>query len=134
MRQPGAIGKVALGVGAVAIGAALLLPAIQGATRETAQETIAAGYLKQISLAEQQYKEQYGTFGALDDLARFEDSRALAEWLRRDDFPYTFTITVDGDTFTATARHKTRPDTRKAFIVGPDGAVKELKTEEPSGQ
>ncbi|MBN1918417.1 MAG: hypothetical protein JW889_10935 [Verrucomicrobia bacterium] len=130
----GAIGKVVLGVGAAAVAAAILLPALQGATRETSIETTAMSTLQQLSLVEQQYKTRYGTFGALDDLARFEDGQALTEWMRDGEFPYEFTLTVDGDTFTGTARHKTRPDTRKAFIVGPDGAVRELKDEESSAQ
>lgn len=130
----GTIGKVALGVGAVAIGAAFLLAPSLGATRETALETSAMSTLRQISLAEQQYKAQYGTFGAIGDLARFDDSRELIERVRRDDFPYAFTITLDDDTFTATALHRTRPHTRKAFIVGPDGAVKELRPDDPAEQ
>ena len=68
----------------------------------------------------------HSTFAAIDDLARSEDTRVLAEGLLDSDLPYEFTIEVEGETFTAIARHRTRPDTRKAFIVGPEGEVRVL--------
>jgi type II secretory pathway pseudopilin PulG len=127
------LGKVVLGVGAAALAASLLLQSA-GARSDVVLEHVARSYLQQISLAERQYKERYGTFGGIGDLRRFDDSRVLAEWLLDNDFPYEFTITVDDDAFTATARHKTRPETRKAFVVGPDGAVKELNADEQGGR
>ena len=123
----GTIGKVVLGVGAAALAGALLLPVTAGVARTTAYEAMAKSHLQQISFVERLYKEEYGTYGAMDDLGRFEDSREFVEGLLKSDEPYEFIVTTDGDTFTATARHKTRPETRKAFVGGPDGAVKELK-------
>lgn len=121
----GTIGKVVLGLAVVAMVVALLLrPDVPWGTPP---QTRALACLHLVALSEAQYKEQYGTFATIGDLARFDESGALAEWLFKDGFPYEFTITVEGDTFIAIARHKTRPGTRKAFVVGPDGQVKELK-------
>ena len=40
---------------------------------------------------------------------------------------YEFKVTLDGDSFAATARHRTSPETEPAFRVGPDGEVEELE-------
>ena len=72
-------------------------------------------------MAEKAYRSEHGRYCELKDLA---DGGFII--LPRES-PYEYSVAVTGDTFTATARHRTRPDTRKSFQVGPDGKVKPLE-------
>jgi type II secretory pathway pseudopilin PulG len=101
----------------------LLVPSTLGLTREVAEERAAQSLLYEIAAAEEQYKAQHGRYGVLTDV------KTLLDWSGETPLPpraYEYTIIISGDSFTATARHKERPTTRKAFTVGPDGVVKEL--------
>ncbi len=124
-RTVGALGKVALGIGTVGVIAALALPALHGARSDVPDEATVAGDLRGIASAQEMYRQEFGVYGALDNLRDYEETSALVEYLQ-ESHPYEFAVTTDGETFTATARHKTRPDTRKAFVVGPEGEIKEL--------
>ncbi|OGV43171.1 MAG: hypothetical protein A2X48_16325 [Lentisphaerae bacterium GWF2_49_21] len=40
---------------------------------------------------------------------------------------YVFEIISDGRTYTAIARHRERPGTRRAFKLSPDGSITEIQ-------
>ncbi|MHC5056750.1 MAG: hypothetical protein ACYTKD_18860 [Planctomycetota bacterium] len=92
-----------------------------GHTAEPVQVASSSVTLSDIAAAESLYLKKHGRYGTLDELVR-----AHMIFIPRDSL-YLFVIELDGDTFTATARHRTRPDTRPAFRVGPDGQVKRVE-------
>jgi len=114
---------VAGGLGAMV---AFAMTATAGVRTGVPGESVARRTLRAVAEAERQYRVECGCYGALEDLKK------RITWppdIEGSD--YEFVITINGDTFAATARHKERPTTRKAFTVGPDGVVKELpKTNE----
>lgn len=84
--------------------------------------------LVQLSIAESIYRARHRTYGGLDDLVR--SGVLKGEWVAselKEDEDYEFKVTLDGDSFAATARHRTSPETEPAFRVGPDGEVEELE-------
>ncbi|HEY3323433.1 MAG TPA: hypothetical protein VGP72_23465 [Planctomycetota bacterium] len=114
----------AAAAGCVAVLAAgFLLPmglrTSMGCTVELSDEEEAEERLHVIVDDERRYKEKFGRYGSLDELTR--ENR----WLENIGGNYAYEIVASQDSFTATARHKQRPTTRKAFQVGPDGIVKE---------
>ena len=117
----GPVAKVLGGVAAAAVAASLLIPNTLGHSRELTYEIVARSELRAIAVAEAVYQSEHGTYGALKDLL---DAEMIA---LRKSLPYDFEIVIDDDTFTATARHRTRPDTRRAFRVGPDGEVETIE-------
>jgi hypothetical protein len=105
---------------AAAVGV-LLFTATGGVRPEVAEAWDVKHLLHEIAVTQERYRVEYGQYGSVENLRR------QLPWLEatRPD-RYVYDITLSADTFTATARHKERPDTRKAFTVGPDGVVKEL--------
>ncbi|MGD0091200.1 MAG: hypothetical protein ABSE73_14885 [Planctomycetota bacterium] len=99
-----------------------------GITPEVREEAMARYFLETVAVYEREYKRKCGHYGSLEDL-----KKQGLECSPPDD-PYTakysFEVTVQGDTFTATAHRKERPKTRSSFIVGQDGEVKELPPED----
>lgn len=88
----------------------------------------ASDALIRISVAEGVYRQEHGVYGALDDLVR--GGVLKSEWTRTElhgNFQYEFEIALEDGSFTATARHKTRPDARPGFRVGPGGKVTPLE-------
>ena len=65
----------------------------------------------------------------MEYLARFGRTRTDIEYLNQtgEHMPFDITLEVGGDSFVATTSHRTRPDTRRAFQVGPDGVVMPLE-------
>ncbi len=117
----GPVFKVIGGVAAAAVAVGMCIPATTGHSRGPVYELVAQSTLKQIAMAQLRYRDDHGSYVGLDAL-----ERANMIEIRRD-HPYEYAITADADTFTATARHRTRPDTRPAFQVGPDGEVKPVE-------
>ena len=81
--------------------------------------------LIQICIAEGRYRLDHGAYGGLEDLAR--SGSVKGEWVASElegNEDYGFEIVLEGDTFTAVARHRTRPETKLGFRVGPEGKVK----------
>lgn len=126
-RPVGTLTGAAVILGAAAVIGGVLLPTT-GATREVVYEMKARSFLKQIVLAEEMYKKKYGAYGALEDLRRHKEFEDIVEAIDEDSH-YEFRIEAEAETYTATARHRSRPDTRRAFEVGPDGEVKEIGDE-----
>ena len=135
MKPPlwGTIIKVALGAAAACVVVGLLLPPCIPGPRESTYEARAARILHQIAMAEEVYKTQYGQYGTLENLRGMTDSSEFFEGILSEDEPYEFIVTTDGATFTAIARHKTRPETRKAYTVGPDSEVREVVPQQEEG-
>ncbi|HEY3321966.1 MAG TPA: hypothetical protein VGP72_15980 [Planctomycetota bacterium] len=110
----------------VAAALAVAIPTqLRGISPDVREESTASKAMRAIATAEARYKTEYGRYGSLEDLRKHQ-----LEW---PDHPsiekYVFEITASADTFAATARHKERPQTRKAFVIGPDGVLKELPRE-----
>jgi hypothetical protein len=115
--------KLGCATAVVATALAVAIPGqLRGITPDVREEHTASYTMRAIAGAEAQYKKDNGRYGSLDELKQRHLQWPENRFLER----YVFDITVSGDTFTATARHRERPDTRKAFTVGPDGVVKEL--------
>jgi hypothetical protein len=112
-------------VAAAALAVVALPHMSRGIRPEVREEMTAFHTLEKVAVAEAQYRSDCGRYGLLDDLTKRHFTWPELRGLDK----YTFDITITGDTFTATARHKERPDTRKAFTVGPDGQVKEIVPE-----
>jgi hypothetical protein len=99
---------------------------LRGIRPEVMEEMDAKSFLYMVAEAEKKYKLDYGQYGSLEDLRK----RGL-EWpYNRHEEKYIFKVTIQGNAFTASARHKERPQTRRSFVVGPDGEVKELPRED----
>jgi hypothetical protein len=84
--------------------------------------------LVQISVAESIYRADHRTYGDLDTLARSGILRE--EWVAselEENEEYEFEVMLVGDSFVATARHRTSPETEPGFRVGPEGEVEELE-------
>lgn len=80
--------------------------------------------LIRICIAEGRYRLDHGAYGSLEDLAR--SGVVKGEWVASElegNEDYGFEIVLEGDTFTAVARHRTRPSTHPGFRVGPGGKV-----------
>ena len=113
-------GGVAAAVGFTGLlGAPLLVT--MGHTCESMHDSVAQSTLRQVAHAENLYRFKFGSYGSLDDLAE-NNYFSLS-----DKHVYRVEIEADADTFAATARHRTRPETRPAFRVGPDGEVKPVE-------
>ncbi len=110
------VGGVAAAVGFTGVVVAPFFTTM-GHTAEPVQVASSSVTLSDIAVAESLYLEKHGRYGALDDLVS-----ARMIFIPHDSL-YLFEIKLDADTFTATARHKTRPGTRPAFQVGPDGEI-----------
>jgi hypothetical protein len=105
---------------AAAVTATLALP-LTATTGIRSEGPHVMAVLKQISAAEELYRREHGCYAS-------EEQLAGAGYLDlRQSGTYVFDLAVNADTFTATARHKTRPDTRPAFRVGPDGEVRRVE-------
>jgi len=126
--QIGKIGKVIGGavIATVGLGVVASMSITTGISPEVAYERSAHNALRTIATAQETYRNGHGSYGELTDLLRAD---AIEQWFvdMADGSRYEIELTVDGETFTATARHRTRPDTRRAFQVGPDGQVKPLE-------
>ncbi len=114
------VGGVAAGLGLTGLVAAPLFATL-GHTAELPRAVDAGSVLRQIAYAERAYRNEHGAYGSLQNLV------ASGFIVIPENAPYEYSVLVEGDTFTATARHRTRPDTRPAFQVGPDGVVKPLE-------
>ncbi len=114
------VGGVAAAAGFTGLLAAPLLVTM-GHTIEVPQALQVEGVLRDVASAERLFREKHGSYGNLDELV---DAGLVVV---PDNLPYQCNVTLDADTFTATARHRTRPDTRPAFQVGPDGEVKPVE-------
>jgi hypothetical protein len=104
-----------------AVGTCLILPATVSAGSRPSSSTEAKYTLDMISKAEEVYRNQYGVYGTLEDLA----ARDILD-MPKDAGPYEFIVTVEGEKFTATAKHRTKPDSMPAFRVGPDKQVERI--------
>jgi hypothetical protein len=115
-----------VGIAAALVAAGIFMPTL-GHSREAAYESICQDTLRRLARMEATYREQHGCYSPLDSLLKATSADDLVGQLAGPGFPYTIKLRVEGDSFTATARHKTRPDTRRAWQVGPDGQVKPLE-------
>lgn len=79
-------------------------------------------------VAEGRYKLDHGAYGSLEDLAR--SGAVKGEWVASElegNQDYGFEIVLEGDTFTAVARHRTRPEWHFGVRLGPGGEVEPLE-------
>ncbi|MHC4249681.1 MAG: hypothetical protein ACYS9X_11200 [Planctomycetota bacterium] len=114
----GVVGALLLGLSSMSL----------GATARLSYVTRAVSALQKIAYAEQVYRNDHGSYGNLTDLVRTDTiDQDWVDDMVGDSPKYEIRLTVEGDTFTATARHRTRPDTRPAFRIGPDGEVKQVE-------
>ena len=88
---------------------------------------MARSLLEQIAVAQQLYKSDHGSYASLRDLLGHESMVGLKDIIE-DHERYEFTVSLEDDSFKATARHRTRPDTRPAFVVDQNGFVRLLES------
>jgi hypothetical protein len=110
---------LAAGVAVIGGGMLLAVTATAGISPHAEPAFRARAVIRNISLAEKVYHTNCGEYGTIEDLVRAEylDMGDAAE------HDYAYEVTVEGESFSATAHHKKRPKTRPAFRVGPDGEV-----------
>ncbi len=127
-RDMGAVGTLAK-VGVVAAGVGLISSLSLGATGHVPDEVHARSGLYSIWTIEENYHQKHGVYGPIEALLKHDkQGEELARFVK--DGKYVFHVEAMGETFTAVARHKTRPDTRPAFRVGPDGNIERLDPQE----
>jgi hypothetical protein len=108
-------------------GIVVALVALQRATSYGPARRAQAALVR-ISVAESMYRADHRTYGSLGDLTR--SGVLSSEWVASElaeNEEYEFEVTVDGDSFAATARDRTSPETEPGFRVGPDGEVEALE-------
>ncbi len=124
--QMGPAVKVLGGVAVAAAAAAVLIPSTLGISPEVADSMYARSALREIHEVQQNYMQEYETYGTLESLLRDKDfGQSMEAWKKAGS--YTFEIRVGEKTFTAIARHKTRPETRPAFKIGPGGKIEKIE-------
>jgi hypothetical protein len=111
---------IAAATGALTVGGLVLAaPTVRGIRPERR----AGQYLEMIAKAQSIYREQYGRYGNLEELTGGEKPALHPDVVRMDD-RFVFEVSLDGNSFNATARMK---NTERAWQVGPDGQVKPLE-------
>ncbi len=97
-----------------------------GISPETEYENSVKDALLLIVEFEKIYYKEHGEFGDLESLLKNKKIGGVIKIIINENDQFNLDIISSGHSFTATVRHKTRPDTRGAFQIGPDGVVKEL--------
>jgi len=123
-------GKVLIGGAALAAAASLAIPQTLGHSREVSAETEVRSCLRQIYLVEAQYHQEYGVYAPLHVLRDHKDIKYILEYYQHPGW-YEIVLESNENTFTATARHKTRPGTRPALRIDPSGNIEEVGDDEP---
>jgi hypothetical protein len=124
-RRGGTLTKVVIGLGAAALVAGVMMPSL-GMRPGRSMERDITSCLKQIALAENSYKIDYGTYGTKQALYKTEIVSDSSEDFLRTRYRYEITVTVNEETFVVEARHQEQPDKRKIFRIGPDGKVETI--------
>lgn len=117
--------------GAIVIGGVLFAATCTlGAMASMSAESNAKNVLCHISVAEKSYKNHYGQYATFDELKNDKDFKWVSDDIDSEGCPYRFTIETDRKSFVIKAIHKDRPKTRKAFQLGSDGTIREIKADD----
>jgi hypothetical protein len=106
---------------------ALLSGMTLGATGHVPEEIRAQRGLMAIRNAQEFYMGEYGHYTDMRTLVDDAKTKELMQYVNKET-KYVFEIETasDGKNYTAIARHRERPDTRKGFSLSADGSINEL--------